>query len=325
MSPKLLLVVPCYNEQEILQLTNQRLNTYFDQLLELKKIDISSKICYVNDGSKDTTWAIIDTLTKSNTRVLGVKLAKNFGHQNAVLAGLFSFVDQYDCYITIDADLQDDIRAIGDMIDKYNEGNSVVYGVREDRTSDTFFKKFTAELFYVIMEKLGVPVVFNHADFRLIDNKVLKEFANFKEYNMFIRGIIPTIGFPSEKVYYKRLEREAGESKYPFSKMLAFAWKGITSLSTVPMRMVLWFGVINFIVSFFIGFYVLWSKIQGVAVSGWTSTLLPMAFFSGSNMIAIGLIGEYVGKIYEEVKGRPRYIIEKISKAVDSENRNVGK
>jgi polyisoprenyl-phosphate glycosyltransferase len=313
MSPKLLLVVPCYNEQEILHQTNQKLNTYFDQLLEQNIIDSESKICYINDGSKDSTWSIIDQLTKINPRVLGIKLAKNFGHQNAVLAGLFSFIDQYDCYVSIDADLQDDINAIGDMLFKYNEGNSVVYGVREDRSTDTFFKKFTAELFYKIMDKLGVPVVFNHADFRLIDNKVLREFANFKEYNMFIRGIIPTIGFPSEKVYYKRLEREAGESKYPFSKMLAFAWKGITSFSTVPMRMVLWFGVINFIISVIIGLFVLSSKLRGVAVSGWTSIVLPMAFFSGSNMIAIGLIGEYVGKIYEEVKGRPRYIIEKIT------------
>jgi glycosyltransferase involved in cell wall biosynthesis len=175
------------------------------------------------------------------------------------------------------------------------------------------------------MDKLGVPVVFNHADFRLIDNKVLKEFANFKEYNMFIRGIIPTIGFPSDKVYYKRLEREAGESKYPFSKMLAFAWKGITSFSTVPMRMVLWFGIINFIISVIIGLFVLSSKLRGVAVSGWTSIVLPMAFFSGSNMIAIGLIGEYIGKIYEEVKGRPRYIIEKISGDDTHQNRNSGR
>ncbi len=324
MSPKLLLVVPCYNEQEILHQSNQKLNTYFDQLLEQNKIDSESKICYINDGSKDATWTLIDQLTKSNPRVLGIKLAKNFGHQNAVLAGLFSFIDQYDCYISIDADLQDDINAIGEMVSKYEEGSSVVYGVREDRSTDTFFKKFTAELFYKIMDKLGVPVVFNHADFRLIDNKVLKEFANFKEYNMFIRGIIPTIGFPSDKVYYKRLEREAGESKYPFSKMLAFAWKGITSFSTVPMRMVLWFGIINFIISVIIGLFVLSSKLRGVAVSGWTSIVLPMAFFSGSNMIAIGLIGEYIGKIYEEVKGRPRYIIEKITGVDSTHNPNSG-
>lgn len=321
MSPKLLLVVPCYNEQEILHLTNDRLNTYFDGLLEREAISPESKICYINDGSKDTTWSIIDKFSKDNPRVIGIKLAKNFGHQNAVLAGLFSFIDKYDCYISIDADLQDDINAIGEMIAKYKAGSSVVYGVREDRSSDTFFKKFSAEIFYKMMEKLGVPVVFNHADFRLIDNKVLREFANFKEYNMFIRGIIPTIGFPSEKVYYKRLEREAGESKYPFKKMLGFAWKGITSFSIVPMRMVLWFGVINFIISIIIGLFVLTSKFRGVTVSGWTSIVLPMAFFSGSNMIAVGLIGEYIGKIYEEVKGRPRYIIEKIS----GTNQNVAK
>ena len=321
MSPKLLLVVPCYNEQEILQLTNDRLNTYFDGLLEREAISRESKICYINDGSKDTTWSIIDKLSQNNPRIIGIKLAKNFGHQNAVLAGLFSFIDKYDCYISIDADLQDDINAIGEMIAKYKAGSSVVYGVREDRSSDTFFKKFSAEIFYKMMEKLGVPVVFNHADFRLIDNKVLREFANFKEYNMFIRGIIPTIGFPSEKVYYKRLEREAGESKYPLMKMLGFAWKGITSFSIVPMRMVLWFGVVNFIISILVGVFVVTSKLEGVAISGWTSIVLPMAFFSGSNMIAVGLIGEYIGKIYEEVKGRPRYIIEKIS----GTNQNVAK
>jgi polyisoprenyl-phosphate glycosyltransferase len=312
MVSKLLLVVPCYNEQDILSVTNSQLNHCFDNLVKENIIHFESKICYVNDGSKDNTWEIIEQISNQNKRVIGLKLSRNFGHQNAVIAGLFNFVDQFDCYISIDADLQDDINVIESMLLKFQEGTSIVYGVREDRSQDTFFKKFTAELFYKLMNNLGVPLVFNHADFRLISNKVLKEFANYKEYNLFIRGIIPNIGFSSDKIFYKRKQRLAGESKYPTFKMISFAWKGITSFSVVPMRLVLYFGVINFLLSVFIGIYVLNSKLSGNTVSGWTSTVLPMAFFSGSNMIAIGLIGEYVGKIYEEVKNRPRYIIEKV-------------
>jgi len=311
MPQSLLLVVPCYNEEEILRITNTKLCGYYDKLILEGKISLNSKICYVNDGSKDSTWPLIEEISKNEAKVLGVKLSRNFGHQNALLAGLFEFVDKFDCYISIDADLQDDFYAIEAMLEKHNEGAAVVYGVREDRSSDSFFKRFTAESFYKIMQKLGVPVVFNHADFRLIDNKVLKEFERFGEVNMFIRGIIPAIGFQSEKVFYKRLEREAGESKYPFKKMIVFAWNGVTSFSTVPMRLVLWFGIINFLVALSIGAYVISSKFLGFTVAGWTSIVLPMAFFSGSNMIAIGLIGEYIGKIYEEVKARPRYIVEK--------------
>jgi polyisoprenyl-phosphate glycosyltransferase len=311
MSKKLLLVLPCYNEEEILHISDQKLNIYFDDLVKREVIATDSKICYVNDGSKDKTWQIIEQISQINPRVLGVKLSKNYGHQNALMAGLFEFMDQFDCYISIDADLQDDINAIEAMMVKHTEGAAVVYGVRDDRSSDSFFKRFTAELFYKIMQRLGVPVVFNHADFRLIDNRVLKEFEKYNEVNLFIRGIIPTIGFKSDKVFYKRLEREAGESKYPLKKMMIFAWNGITSFSTVPMRFVLWFGVINFIVAISIGIYVLASNLMGFTVSGWTSIVLPMAFFSGSNMIAIGLIGEYIGKIYEEVKARPRFIVEK--------------
>ncbi len=311
MPKSLLLVVPCYNEEEILRITNTKLCGYYDKLFLEGKISLNSKICYVNDGSRDTTWALIEEISKEETKVLGIKLSRNFGHQNALLAGLFEFVDKFDCYISIDADLQDDFSAIEAMLEKHKEGAAVVFGVREDRTSDSFFKRFTAESFYKIMQKLGVPVVFNHADFRLIDNKVLKEFERFGEVNMFIRGIIPAIGFHSEKVFYKRLEREAGESKYPLKKMVVFAWNGVTSFSTVPMRLVLWFGIINFLVALSIGAYVISSKFLGFTVAGWTSIVLPMAFFSGSNMIAIGLIGEYIGKIYEEVKARPRYIVEK--------------
>lgn len=312
MPSKLLLVVPCYNEEAILASTNQQLEAYYATLKENNIIAEESKICYVNDGSRDKTWQIIEELTQKSRQIIGIKLSKNFGHQSAILAGLLENIDKFDCYITIDADLQDDINAIGAMLEKYEEGAKVVYGVRNDRSSDSWFKRTTAEGFYKVMQKMGVPVVFNHADFRLIDNVVLGEFAKYKEINLFIRGVIPTIGFQSEKVFYKRLEREAGETKYPLSKMLLFAWNGITSFSTTPMRLVLWFGILNFFVAFAIGFYVLASKFAGVTVSGWTSIVLPMAFFSGSNMIAIGLIGEYIGKIYEEVKQRPRYIIDKI-------------
>lgn len=311
MTPKLLLVLPCYNEEEILELTNERLNTFYDNLIEKSIISEKSKICYVNDGSKDDTWDIIERLSQENQRVLGVKLSKNFGHQNALLAGLYEYQNMFDCYITIDADLQDDINAIIPMIEKFNDGASIVYGVRDDRSTDTFFKKFTAEAFYKLMKSLEVPVVFNHADFRLIDNRVLKELAQYREVNMFLRGVIPTIGLKSDEVYYKRLEREAGETKYPFRKMLAFAWDGITSFSNKPMRYVLWFGVFNFILALALGIYALISQFSGLTAPGWTSTLLMMAFFNGANMIAIGLIGEYIGKIYGEVKSRPRYIVEK--------------
>lgn len=309
---KLLLVVPCYNEQEILEKTYSTLSMYFSELRERNAITADSKICFVNDGSRDSTWIIIDSICKRDENIIGLKLSRNFGHQAALVAGLLHHKNQFDCYVSIDADLQDDLRAIDGMLEKYNEGSKIVYGVRNDRSSDSFFKRFTAETFYKLMQRMGVPTVYNHADFRLIDNQVLNEFSNFGETNLFIRGIIPMIGFQSDKVYYKRLEREAGESKYPLRKMLIFAWNGITSFSTVPMKLVLWFGIFNFVFAMGITIWVLVCKLFGFTVQGWTSIVLPMTFFSGSNMIAIGLIGEYVGKIYEEVKSRPRYIIETV-------------
>jgi glycosyltransferase involved in cell wall biosynthesis len=309
---KLLLVVPCYNEQEILEKTYSTLSMYFIELKERNAITADSKICFVNDGSRDSTWIIIDSICKRDSNIIGLKLSRNFGHQAALVAGLLHHKNQFDCYISIDADLQDDLLAIDGMLEKHNEGSKIVYGVRNDRSSDSFFKRFTAETFYKLMQRMGVPTVYNHADFRLIDNQVLNEFSNFGETNLFIRGIIPMIGFQSDKVYYKRLEREAGESKYPLRKMLIFAWNGITSFSTVPMKLVLWFGIFNFVFAMGITFWVLVCKLFGFTVQGWTSIVLPMTFFSGSNMIAIGLIGEYVGKIYEEVKSRPRYIIESV-------------
>ena len=309
---KLLLVVPCYNEQEILEKTYSTLSMYFTELKERNAITADSKICFVNDGSRDSTWIIIDSICKRDDNIIGLKLSRNFGHQAALVAGLLHHKNQFDCYVSIDADLQDDLRAIDGMLEKYNEGSKIVYGVRNDRSTDSFFKRFTAESFYKLMQRMGVPTVYNHADFRLIDNQVLNEFSNFGETNLFIRGIIPMIGFQSDKVYYKRLEREAGESKYPLRKMLIFAWNGITSFSTVPMKLVLWFGIFNFVFAMGITVWVLVCKLFGFTVQGWTSIVLPMTFFSGSNMIAIGLIGEYVGKIYEEVKSRPRYIIESV-------------
>ncbi|MCU0324101.1 MAG: glycosyltransferase family 2 protein [Spirosomaceae bacterium] len=310
--PKLLLVVPCYNEQEILNSTYSKLKVYLQSLREKSVIDNDSKICFVNDGSRDKTWHIIEQICTNDNQVIGIKLSRNFGHQSALVAGLLENKDLFDCYISIDADLQDDIQAIDGMLEKYMNGSKVVYGVRSDRTTDSWFKRITAETFYKLMLSMGVPVVYNHADFRLLDNQVLRELANFNEVNLFLRGIIPTIGFESDKVYYKRLEREAGETKYPLKKMLIFAWNGITAFSTFPMRAVLWFGIFNFLIALSIGVYVLTSKFLGYTVEGWTSIVLPMAFFSGSDMIAIGLIGEYMGKIYEEVKGRPRYIIDRI-------------
>jgi polyisoprenyl-phosphate glycosyltransferase len=310
-SSRLLLVVPCYNEEAILNHTYSILTQYYRDIIGRGLIAADSKICFVNDGSRDKTWNIIEELCAKDDVIIGVKLSRNFGHQSAILAGLEKHVDDFDCFITIDADLQDDINAITSMIQKHAEGAMVVYGVRGDRSSDSWFKKTTAEGFYTVMQKMGVPVVFNHADFRLMDRRVLQELGNYKEINLFLRGIVPLVGFRNEKVMYNRLERIAGESKYPLSKMLLFAWNGITSFSTFPMRLVLYFGVFNFFIAMVIVMYILFSYLLGFTVPGWTSTMLPLTFFSGSNMMALGLIGEYIGKIYEEVKGRPRYIIEK--------------
>jgi polyisoprenyl-phosphate glycosyltransferase len=310
---KLLLVLPCYNEQEILTRTHEILKIFYAQLKSAGTIAADSQICYVNDGSRDRTWDIIEELCQTDPETMGVKLSRNFGHQGALLAGLLHNVEYFDCFITIDADLQDDIRAIEKMLEQYELGARVVYGVRDDRSKDTWFKRASAEGFYKMMEWMGVRTVFNHADFRLMDQRVLREFSeNFREVNLFLRGIVPLIGFKSEKVYYKRLEREAGETKYPLKKMLLFAWNGVTSFSTFPMRLVLWFGFFCFLLSMGIVTYVLFALLSGQTVPGWASTLVPMMFFSGANMIAVGLIGEYIGKIYEEVKARPRYIIEKV-------------
>jgi glycosyltransferase involved in cell wall biosynthesis len=311
--PHLLLVIPCYNEEEILEDSYHKLIAFYNRIKQSNLIDPASKICLVDDGSRDRTWSIINRLSASDTTILGVKLSRNFGHQSAIMAGLDHFRNDFDCYITIDADLQDDVNAIVGMIEKYNDGAAVVYGVRDDRSSDSWFKRVTAEGFYTLMQKMGVPVVFNHADFRLMDRRILQELQSFKEINLFIRGVIPLVGFKNDKVYYKRLERTAGETKYPLQKMLLFAWNGITSFSNFPMRLVLYGGVITFLISILVSIYIVFSFLFGYTAPGWSSTLLIISIFSGFNMVALGLIGEYVGKIYEEVKGRPRYIIETVT------------
>jgi polyisoprenyl-phosphate glycosyltransferase len=313
MPPKLLVVLPCYNEQEILQITYEAMHAFFLRLRQINLIAPGSQFCFVNDGSRDQTWQIIKTLCAQDPEVMGINLSRNFGHQGALLSGIFHNADQFDCFISIDADLQDDVLAIEEMLKLHALGNLVVYGVRDDRTSDTWFKKFTAERFYKIMQWMGVRTVFNHADFRLLDRRVVQEFKhNFQEVNLFLRGIVPLIGFKSSNVYYKRLERVAGESKYPLRKMMTFAWNGITSFSPFPMRMVLYFGVFSFFIAIGILVYALISYLKGNIVPGWTSTVIPITFFSAANMIAIGLIGEYIGKIYEEVKHRPRFIIDEV-------------
>lgn len=311
--PKLVIILPCYNEQEALEGSWKRLSPYFLGLIDSGTIAPTSRVCFVDDGSRDSTWQQIDAICNRETRVLGIKLSRNFGHQGALLGGLHSLQGQFDCYVTIDADLQDDIQAIGKMVDAFVLGSDVVYGVREDRSQDSFFKRITAEGFYRVMAAMGVKTVFNHADFRLISQRVLEELLRFPEKNLFLRSMFPLIGFPSSAVYYKRQKRQAGETKYPLRKMLSFAWNGVSSFSTKPIRAVLTLGLTTFLLSMaFIG-WTLVAYFQGHVVPGWTSTVLPIALFSALQMISLGVIGEYIGKIYVETKQRPLFIVEKMS------------
>lgn len=307
----LCIVIPCYNEEEILKWSYQSLKDKLQQLITEKLISEKSQICFVNDGSKDNTWSIIETICQEDTFVSGIKLSRNFGHQSALIAGLTAKVNNFDCYITIDADLQDDTNAIDEMVVRFIEGNEIVYGVRNDRTNDSIFKRGTAYFFYQLMIALKVKTVHNHADFRLIGNRVLIELLNFKEINMFLRGIIPLIGFKSAIVYYKRKNRLAGTTKYPLGKMLAFAWDGITSFSTTPLRIGVYIGVLTFISTIIISLWAFITYLEGRALPGWLSTVIPIALLGGIQMISIGVLGEYIGKIYTEIKRRPRFIIEK--------------
>lgn len=307
--PILYIVIPCYNEEKVLPIISNLFLTEIQQLISKNKISSNSKILFVNDGSNDKTWDIILKLHNENKYYEGISQSRNRGHQNAVLAGLMEVKDKCDITITIDCDGQDDITTIEKMIDEYVSGSEVVYGVRSKRTSDTFFKRFTAESFYKLLNLMGVEVVFNHADFRLISSKVLKEFAKYEEVNLFLRGMIPLVGFKSSSVYYERHERLAGESHYPLKKMIALAVDGITSLSVKPLRIITILGMMVSIISFLGAIWAVISQMIGTTVAGWASMTCIICFLGGIQLICLGVLGEYIGKIYLEVKRRPRYII----------------
>ena len=306
---QLSLILPCYNEEEVLEESADKLLSLYQNLIESSKIDDSSRIYFIDDGSRDDTWSIIKSLSKKHKYISGIKLSKNFGHQNALLSALLT-VDG-DAIISIDADLQDDITMIEKMVDKYNEGYDIVYGVKLNRTVDSSFKRITAKGFYKMMHLLDANIIYNHADFRLLDRRVVEHLKEFKEVNLFLRGLVPLVGFKSTTVEYDISERTAGVSKYPLRKMIAFAWNGISSLSIAPLRFITATGFILFISTLFLTIYSAWIALfTNEAVPGWASTVLPIYFIGGVQMLSIGVIGEYIGKIYLEVKARPRYIIE---------------
>jgi len=307
---QLALILPCYNEEETLKETSVKLLPLFNSLIESSKIDDNSKIYFIDDGSSDNTWSIIEEFSKKNKHISGIKLSRNFGHQNALLSALMTVAG--DVVISIDADLQDDISMIEKMIDLYNSGNDIVYGVKMKREADSFFKRTSAEGFYKMMHLMGVNVVYNHADFRLLSRRVIEHLKEYKEVNLFLRGLVPLVGYKSATVSYDISERTAGESKYPLKKMLSFAWNGITSFSVTPLRFITATGFMLFISTLFLTIYSLWIALfTDEAVPGWASTVLPIYFIGGVQMLSIGIIGEYIGKIYLEIKARPRYIIEK--------------
>ena len=309
MIPRLIIVIPCYNEQEVLPITAPQFLAKINQLAAEGLISGDSRVMFVNDGSKDDTWNIIQQLADQDEHYIGIAQSRNRGHQNAVLAGLMEAKDMCDITISIDCDGQDDINAMDEMVKAYLEGCEIVYGVRSKRDTDTFFKRFTAESFYKLRNSMGAEVVYNHADYRLISSRALQELAKFKEVNIFLRGMVPLVGFKSTSVYYERSERAAGKSHYPLSKMLALAFDGITSLSIKPIKMIIGMGVFVAFISF-IG--IIWAVVEailGKTVMGWASTTCIICFLSGVQLISVGVIGEYIGKIYMEVKQRPPYII----------------
>ena len=308
---RLVIVVPCYNEEEVLKETTRQLSDVLARMEQEGKV-AEGKILYVDDGSKDTTWKLIEQLSEYHRCVAGLKLAHNVGHQQALWAGLdFVAAGDYDAAVSIDADLQDDVNAIVEMVDYYNQGADVVFGVRRERKTDTFFKKHTAQMFYKLMRTMGGEIVYNHADFRLMSKRSLKALVSFPERNLFLRGMVCMLGYPTASVYYDRKERFAGESKYPFTKMLNFALDGITSFSVKPLRLITTSGLIFMLVSFLAIIYALVEFIGGDVIRGWTSLLISVWFIGGAILTAVGVIGEYIGKIYKEVKRRPRYLIEK--------------
>lgn len=319
---KLYLVIPCYNEEEVLPETSKQLRAKMETLMAAGKISKESRIVFVNDGSKDRTWEIIESLHKENPLFQGIKLSRNKGHQNALLAGLMTVKEHCDMAISMDADLQDDIDAIDGMLEKYAEGCDIVYGVRNARDTDTAFKRKTAEGYYKVMGLLGADIVYNHADYRLMSKRALNGLEQFKEVNLFLRGVVPMIGYKSDKVYYARKERFAGESKYPLKKMLAFAWEGLTSLSVKPIRMIMTLGSAIFLVSIAMLIYSLVRHAMGATLVGWTSTVVSIWAIGGLQLLAIGIIGEYIGKVYLETKQRPKFIVEEYLKDEDAEKKN---
>ncbi|MEG2915624.1 MAG: glycosyltransferase family 2 protein [Oscillospiraceae bacterium] len=308
----LYLVIPCYNEEEVLPETAKRLKIVMDNLIEKQKVSIDSRVIFIDDGSKDKTWEIISNYNNQDELFGGIKLSRNKGHQSALLAGLMYAKDCSDMAISLDADLQDDVDAIEKMVDFYLDGCDVVYGVRSSRTTDTVFKRTTANGFYKFMKLLGVDIVDNHADYRLMSKRAIQALSEFKEVNLFLRGVVPLIGFKSAIVTYERNERFAGESKYPLKKMLAFAFDGITSFSVKPIRFITFLGFIIFACSIIAQIYFLFLKLTGSTVQGWSTLIGSIWMMGGIQLLSIGIIGEYIGKIYKEVKARPMYIVDKI-------------
>ncbi len=319
------MVIPCYNEESVLPITSPMFLEELQDLIQKGKISDESKILLVNDGSRDNTWNIIKELSASDPHFIGISQSRNRGHQSTVLAGLMEAKDVADITISIDCDGQDDIGAMEAMVDEYHNGCEIVYGVRNNRETDTFFKRFTAETFYKLLNWMGAEVVFNHADYRLISTRVLNEFADFKEVNLFLRGMIPLVGFKSTSVYYRRNERLAGESHYPLSKMLFLAFDGITSLSTKPIQLITMFGCFVAVLSFIGVIWAVVSSFMGRVVAGWTSMTCIICLVSGVQLICLGVLGEYIGKIYMEVKKRPRYIISEKTYSMEETENNKNK
>ena len=320
MNTILYIIIPCYNEETVLPITSKMFLDKLTSLIQSNTISNSSRILFVNDGSKDKTWEIICNLAKQAEHFIGISQSRNRGHQNAVLAGLMEAKDKCDITISIDCDGQDDINAMDEMVEQYKQGCEIVYGVRSKRDTDTFFKRFTAEGFYKLLNWMGAEVVYNHADYRLVSSRVLKEFANFKEVNLFLRGMFPLVGFKSTSVYYERHERIAGESHYPLTKMLSLAFDGITSLSIKPIRIITALGTVIAGLSF-LG--VIWSivmRFMGNVVAGWSSMTCIICLIGGVQLVCLGILGEYIGKIYMEVKHRPRYIISERTEVKDTSN-----
>ena len=309
MAPILYIIVPCYNEEKVIPITQEIFLNELELLISKDKISSESKVMFVNDGSKDKTWELICDLAAKNSHFIGISQSRNRGHQNAVLAGLMEAKDKCDITISIDCDGQDDVTAMEKMVDEYKNGAEVVYGVRDNRDSDTFFKRTTAQSFYKFMNVMGAEVVYNHADYRLMSSKVLQAFSEFKEVNLFLRGMVPLVGFKSTSVYYSRAERLAGESHYPLSKMIGLSVDGITSLSVKPLQLITYLGIFVSIISFGFSIWAFVDQLIGNTVPGWASMTCITCFLGGIQLVCLGVIGTYIGKIYMEVKGRPRYII----------------